>query len=80
MVRVETLPCGTKLIKDRALKIHAGRASDLRLMEDTLFVPNGKEKSGFDLYQHPEGFAILVKRALFEVTSYKSGKISIKKK
>jgi len=80
MVKVETLTGGVKKISDRALKIHSGRASDLRLMEDALFVPNGKEKSGFDLYQHPEGFAILVKRDLFDVSEYKGGKIAVKKK
>jgi len=80
MRNFQTLEGGTKKIEDRALNIRAGKACDLRLMEDTLFIPNGKEKSGFDLYQHPEGFVILVKRDLFEVTPFKGGKITIRRK
>jgi len=81
MVKVEQLAGGTKKIEDRALILHSGNAPDLRLMGDTGFFPTEKnKKSEIDLYQHEDGFAILIQRGKFEVTEYKNGKITLKKR
>ena len=68
---------GIERIDNRRLSNDTGSAPGLRLLKDIGFNPGDSE---CDLYQHPDGFAILVKRSLFEVSEFKCDKITIKRK
>ena len=75
MVKTEQLKNGVKLIKNRSLVLRSGHAPDLRIMSDTGFT----SKDTGDLYQHEDGFLILVHGDKFEVSAYKNGKIHLKR-
>jgi hypothetical protein len=64
-----------KLIKGRSLVLRSGHAPDLRIMGETGFA----SKDSGDLYQHEEGFLILVHGDKFEVSAYKNGRIHLKR-
>lgn len=75
MKKIHELDDGSKMIDGRSMPAGTGGVPSVRLIPDTGFQP----KEMADVYQHEDGYAIIVKQGLFEVSNYKNGKIYIKK-